>query len=113
MVIAQLKEAHVVINELYSLMPGYLAVEAMAARCVVLTSASEVFENSLPTGSNDAWIVVNQVNIEQILESVLSDKSKWSSQAERGFHWAETYAHTQKSAVNFEDQLNRKLISGV
>jgi len=46
-VLEGLRRAHVVVNELFSMMPGVFAIEALAHECVLLTSADPRYEKDI------------------------------------------------------------------
>lgn len=87
-VISNLKEAHIVINELYAFVPGILGIEAMACRAVLLTRANSLLEPTLPAGTENAWISVDTTNIYEVLKNLLERKDDLRSLAEAGFEWA-------------------------
>lgn len=91
-VLEYLGRAHIVLNEFYSHAPGVFAVEAMAAGCVVLTSADETVEPDLPAGSNEAWIVTKHWQVYSNLRELLLNPDRMKAQAARGQDWAREHA---------------------
>lgn len=87
-VLEELRDAHVVVNELYAFVPGLLGVEAMASHCALITSADSRYETTLPEGANDAWIVTHYWDIYDKLKMVLDNKSLIKQYADKGFDWA-------------------------
>lgn len=87
-VLKELAHAHVVLNQFYALMPGVFGVEALAANAVLLCSADEHLEPSLPAGSNDAWVVTTAWQVEGALRRTLtSSRADLQAQADRGTDW--------------------------
>ncbi len=97
-----LGEAHVVLNEFYSLVPGQFGVEAMASHCALVTSADERIETSLSPGANAAWMVTEYWNIYDNLKRLLDDHALIKQYADAGFEWASEHCRYQKSAVRLK-----------
>ena len=53
-VLAELKSAHIVVNELYGYVPGMFGIEAMANYAVLVTRANRSLEPGLPEGADEA-----------------------------------------------------------
>ncbi len=87
-VLQELRDAHIVLNEFYSLLPGLFGVEAMASHCALITSADERLEPSLQSGSNQAWLVTRPFEIYDNLKSLLDHKDRIKPLADSGFAWA-------------------------
>ena len=68
--------------------PGLFGIEAMANYCVLMTSADENIEHSLPRGSNNAWVVTRYFEIEHKLRWLLLNRDLHESIAESGYNWA-------------------------
>lgn len=92
-----LARAHVVLNQFYAHVPGVFGVEAMAAGCVMLTSADEHIEPDLPRGSNEAWTVTKHFEVAERLEEVLSNPVQMRAQAEAGVRWVREHAAAGRS----------------
>jgi len=107
-VFQQLITSHIVINELYSMMPGVFAVEAMAAKCAVFTSADQQFETLLPGESNNAWVVVRPGNLYENLKYYLDNPAEIIIKARLGYEWASSYARATTNAAYLLNQLNEK-----
>lgn len=82
-----LRRAHVVLGHFYQFIPGIVGLEAMAANCVLLTSADRTIETSLPPGANDAWVVTPAWRIRDNLKAILSRPEDMQNQADRGTAW--------------------------
>jgi len=87
-VLRTLRRAHIVLNQFYASMPGQLGFESLASRCVLLQSADETVERTLPAGANEAWLVTGPEEIADHLRGLLDEPSRWRDQAERGWEWA-------------------------
>jgi hypothetical protein len=108
-VLARLRDSHIVLNEFYGFMPGMFAVEAMAARCAVLTRADPNFEKILPADSVDAWIVTPPYEIFNNLKDLLDNPSRIIAQAEAGHAWAAKYCLSSNSMPPFLNKLDALL----
>jgi len=106
-VMRQLETTHVVVNELFAMLPGVFAIEAMAKMCVVLTSADWRHETNLVRDSKSPWIVSNRSNLYQNLKWCIHNKEKLLKQAQAGQEWAITNASLSRNA----DTLNRLLLA--
>ena len=99
-VLNELKCAHIVVNELYSMMPGVFAVEAMANKCVLLTSANWEYETSLGPIEVNPWLITNRSNIYENIKWCLENISQLESQADAGQKWAWNKAsHSANSKI--------------
>jgi len=103
---AALTKAHVVLNQFYALMPGVLGIEALAHRCVLLTSADPTIETDLPPGAAEAWVVTGIGEIERNLAQVLDDRARMSEQARRGHDWAKAHASASASSAAVREVLD-------
>lgn len=92
-----LKESHIVINELYAVMPGVLAIEAMAHSCVTFTSGNSKYEPSLG-GEREGWVVVDSTNLYHKLREIAFDEGLLRHWAQKGHKWVERNANAQKNA---------------
>lgn len=84
----ELENAHIVLNQFYAFVPSVFGLEAMANHCVLLTSADENIETTLPCGANKAWCVTPYWNIYDNLKNLLDNPEQIKSQASAGFKWA-------------------------
>ncbi|MBN9606115.1 MAG: hypothetical protein J0G30_05845 [Actinomycetales bacterium] len=91
-VTAQLRRAHIVLNQFFSEVPGVFGVEGLAAGCVVVQRADEHDEPSLPAGSNEAWVVTRHHQVARHLRRLLEDPTSWEAQARRGVEWVRAHA---------------------
>ncbi|WP_415278442.1 hypothetical protein ABXT72_00750 [Candidatus Pelagibacter sp. Uisw_094] len=105
-VLKELKDAHIVINELYGYSPGLFSIEGMFSSCMVITSASEKFEKLLPKNSSKSWVVGNYLNLEKQLLYYLNRKEKIRIIAEKGYKWAQTNANLEKNKLIINKILN-------
>ncbi len=111
-VLEHLSRAHIVLNEFYSHAPGVFAVEAMAAGCVVLTSADENIEPDLPRRSNEAWVVTKHWQVYDHLKGLLQNPDRLEAQAKRGQRWAREHASVSVVAPKL-GELFEELARGV
>ncbi len=88
---------HLVVNELYSFLPGLLGVEAMANNCALLTSADRNIEPTLPEGANDAWLVTRYWDVFDNLKYLLENPDLIEGLANRGYDWAFNNCRTSVS----------------
>ena len=105
-VLEQLKNAHIVLNEFYSFVPGLFGIEAMASNCALLTSADEEIEVSLPAGSNKAWMVTKHYEIYDNLKELLDSPSLAKQYADSGYEWALEHAAISSTGKKLENKLN-------
>lgn len=94
-VLAALKDAHIVINELYAFVPGMFGVEAMASHCALLTSADPAIEPALPADCRDAWLLTRYWDVTEKLQSLLDAPETIKPYADAGYAWA--YRHCRRS----------------
>ena len=95
-----LRKAHIVLNEFYAFVPGVFGVEAMASNCVLLTSANETLESTLPSGSDEAWIPTPYWEIYDNLRLCLEcEGAELKSQAIRGRDWVRTHCSAESNAA--------------
>lgn len=94
-VLEHLREAHIVVNELYAFVPGVFGIEAMAAHCALITSADRDIETSLPEGANEAWLVTKYWEIFDNLKRMLDEPSSIKIYADKGFDW--TFKHCRET----------------
>jgi hypothetical protein len=107
-VLAALDEAHIALNEFYAYLPGVFGIEALARRCVLVTSADELLEPDLPRGSNSAWVVTRVDQIVDHLRRLLDERAGLAAQAEQGWQWAMTHASATASASRLRDVLESR-----
>lgn len=106
-VLEELRSAHIALNEFYAFVPGLFGVEAMAARCALLTAADEEIEPDLPRGSNNAWLVTRTYQIYDHLKLLLGNTELTKRYADSGFEWATRYAAQSQSSQRLREMLNR------
>lgn len=102
-----LQSCHIVVNQLFSYVPGILTLEAIAAGCVVLTSGDENIETDLPKGSNIAWIRIDSSNLYEVLAKTLSCPTALRNQAEIAVKWLEDEIVISKSSDKLNNQLKK------
>ena len=105
-VLKELKNAHIVINELYGYSPGLFSIEGMFSSCMVMTSASEKFEQLLPKNSSKSWVVTNYLNLEKKILFYLKRKERIRIVAEKGYKWAEKNANLKNNKLLINKILN-------
>lgn len=97
----ELRRAHIVLNQFYSLVPGVFGVEALAAGNVVMMRADENDEPSVPAGSNSAWVVTRHHQVANNLRQLLSNPSLWEEQARAGVAWVRQHAASSVTGPEF------------
>ena len=107
-VLAALNDAHIALNEFYSLLPGVFGIEALARRCVLVTSADEFLEPDLPAGTNDAWVVTRVDTILDNVRALLDNRAGLEAQANAGWQWAWDNASISSSSVHFAKILQER-----
>lgn len=100
-----LQRAHIVLNQFYAFAPGVFGVEAMAAGCILLTSADEHIETDLPAGSNAAWVVTRHYEVRDRLEEILRHPDRMREQAEAGIRWVREHAASSRSGERLRSLL--------
>jgi hypothetical protein len=96
-VLAELDDAHIVLNQFYASVPGVFGVEALARRCVVVMSASAHDEPDLGEEADDAWVVADAGTLHDRVVDVLDHPERMSAQADRGWLWAKRHASASAS----------------
>ena len=96
---AELRRAHIVMNEFYAFTPGVLGVEAMAAGAALVTSADPAFEPQLPADSGEAWLVTPSHRVLQHLRLLLDEPHRLEPLARRGTQWVRSYASASESGA--------------
>ena len=100
----KLRKAHIVLNQFYSFVPGVFGVEAMASNCVLLTSANEGLEPTLPLGSDEAWIPTPYWNVYDNLKRCLEcDGAELAAQAAKGQDWVRTHCSAEANGMRIND----------
>lgn len=105
-VLAALENAHIVLNEFYSFVPGVFGVEAMANYCALITSANDQVEKGLPAGSNQAWLQTYPDDIKTNLAFLLNNQKLSKDLASRGYQWAMKYASASSSGHDLRKDLD-------
>tara|TARA_R110000822_G_scaffold18121_3_gene60119 strand:- start:1165 stop:2292 length:1128 start_codon:yes stop_codon:yes gene_type:complete len=90
-IIAELRDAHIVLNQFYCFIPSIFGMEALASHTVMLTSADEFIETSLEKGSNTAWCVTPYWMVYDNLKRYLDKPEDLQTQADRGFDWCKEH----------------------
>ena len=94
-VMKQLKRTHVALNQFFGFTTAVFGVEAMAARCAVLSSADETIETSLPPGANQATFVTKHWQVYDNLKSLLDHPERIEPLADAGQAWARRFASAE------------------
>lgn len=95
-VVAELREAHIALNQFHSYVPGVFGIEAMANRCVMVSSADPLVETDLEDAEG-AWVVSTGTQLATTLQRLLDSPELLEAQARRGHDWAR--AHASASAT--------------
>ena len=91
----QLGRTHIALNQFFGFTTAVFGVEAMAARCAVLSSADETIETSLPPGANQASLVTKHWQIYDNLKSLLDHPERIEPLADAGQAWARRFASAE------------------
>ena len=86
-----LKEAHIVLNEFYALVPGVFGIEAMANHCALLTAADCTIETSLPEDSAGAWKTTRYWEVYDNIKLLLENTDMIKEYADNGFEWVKKH----------------------
>ncbi|WP_460964185.1 glycosyltransferase [Pedococcus soli] len=105
-VLAALEKAHIVLGHFYQFIPGIIGLEAMAANCVLLSSADGTIETSLPAGANDAWVVTPSWRVRDKLEAALRHPQELQAQADRGTSWMQDHCSRSVDQARLTRLLN-------
>ena len=102
-----LSDAHICLNEFYSLVPGVFGVEALSSLCVLLVSADESLEPDLPAGSNEAWVVTRPHQLYRNLKRLLDHPQDLEGQAFKGLKWVQENAAYSVTSQRFQSYLSQ------
>lgn len=105
-VLAALDEAHIALNEFYASVPGVFGVEAMARRCVLVTSARVADEPDLGEDAEGAWAVADVDTLHDVITDVLAHPERMSRLADRGWDWSMRHASASASRRALERALS-------
>lgn len=100
-VLNSLRNAHIVLNEFYAMVPGVFTMEALAKGCAVLTSADPRIEKSLSPEVSEAWCVTPYWLIYENLKQMLDDIDLVKKYATRGYEWALNNVVDDVASSNF------------
>ena len=103
------RNAHVVVNELYAFVPGVLGVEALASKAVLVTRASKALDPSLPGDPGSAWIPTEPWMVYEVLRDLISNPSSLRVKARNGYDWARKYASSSTQGKRFAGTLGKLL----
>lgn len=87
-VIEHLREAHIVLNQFYNLVPGIFGIESMANHCATLMSANFLKGFCEIEHSKDAWLVTAYWEIYDNLKFLLDNPEKIKYYADNGYNFA-------------------------
>ncbi len=104
-VLAALDTAHIALNEFLSSVPGVFGVEAMARRCVLVTSANVRDEPDLGADAEGAWVVADTTDLYERVGALIADPAALAAQASRGWQWARDHASASACASAISDAL--------
>lgn len=103
---AVLRDAHIVLNQFHSYVPGVFGIEALAHRCVMVCSADPGMETDL-TDADGAWVVAGPATLEAEVHRLLDSSAEaLREQADRGWRWAREHASRSRSGARFREILN-------
>ncbi len=96
-VLAALDEAHIALNEFYASVPGVFGVEAMARRCVLVTSARVADEPDLGQDAEGAWAVADVHTLHDVVADLLAHPERMPELADHGWDWSMRHASASAS----------------
>lgn len=106
-VLAELRRAHIVLNQFYAFVPGVFGIEALMNNTVLLTSADGDIESSLFGDANEAWVVTPYWKIyDKLKEQLDKPMEELKIQADKGTDWVKKYASYSFSSAYMQDVLN-------
>lgn len=106
-VLGALDDAHIALNEFYAYMPGIFGIEALARRCVLVTSADGREERDLPEGANDAWVIARVHDLLDKVRWLLDHPDDLERQSEVGWRWARENASAHANGRRLREILDR------
>lgn len=106
-VIAALDDAHIALNEFHASMPGVFGIEAMARRCVLVTSARVSDEPDLGPDAEGAWVVADVHTLFDVVEDLVDRPDTLQEKADRGWEWAKRHASASACSVALTRALSR------
>ncbi|HEX4443425.1 MAG TPA: glycosyltransferase [Galbitalea sp.] len=98
-VLTELLRAHIALNHFYGFTTGVFALEAMAARCAVVSSTDALIEKTLPPGANDALMVTKHHEVYNHLKELLDDPARIRPLAQKGHDWAMRYTSESRAGL--------------
>ncbi|MEV4774301.1 hypothetical protein [Microbacterium sp. LWH12-1.2] len=105
-VLTALDEAHIALNEFYASVPGVFGVEAMARRCVLVTSAQVADEPDLGQDAEGAWAVADVDTLHDVVTDLLTRPERMPDLADRGWDWSMHHASASASRRLLERALS-------
>lgn len=87
-VMAELRRAHIVLNQFYGFTPTIFGIEAMLRRSAVMMSGETAVEPDLPAGADEAWVVTPHHAVYSHLKLLLEEPERLEPVAQRGLEWA-------------------------
>lgn len=93
----QLRRTHIALNQFYGFTTAVFGIEAMAARCAVLSSADETIETLLPPGNNRVSLVTRHWQVYENLRSLLDHPERLEPLATSAQEWVRRYASTESA----------------
>ncbi len=97
MLLEQLRRTHIALNQFYGFTTAVFGIEAMAARCAVLSSADETIETLLPPGNNTVSVVTKHWQVYDHLKALLDHPERIEALATSAQHWVRRYASTESA----------------
>ena len=104
-----MKESHIVIDQMYSFVPGMIGFEALAAKCVLITRSSPSLDESFPPDAENAWISCEPFELYEKLKSLVSNPKIIEKQAQIGQNWAISNISTTVAGAKFKLTLDSLL----
>jgi hypothetical protein len=94
---AELRRAHIALNQFYGFTPTVFGIEAMLRGTAVMMSAETAAEPDLPDGADEAWLVTPHYAVYANLKLLLDNPDRLEPLARRGLEWARRHATVESA----------------
>ena len=88
---AQLRRAHISLNQFYGFTPTVFGMESLLAGNAVMMSADPELEPGIPAGADDAWLVTRHWEVYDNLKMLLDNPAMRKAKAREGLKWAQEH----------------------
>lgn len=108
-VLDQLRVSHIALNQFFGFTTAVFGAEALAAGCVVLSSADETIEKSLAPGHNKVSFVTRHWQIHDHLKQLLDNPKTIEPLARAGQEWAQRFVSIEGAGQLLQEILDSVL----